>query len=100
MKKRRKQRLSHPQASDFALPKGAYRLPTGGIMLKPTTKIHSNGSKARKITVQGLMRDQINVERLAKALIEVAREEQRTKTKSEATSTDSFPQDDEIPRAA
>ena len=71
MSKPKKRRASRARAG--ALPKGAYRLPTGGYVTKPVTG--SPNAKGRRITVVGVRRDRVDVQLLAKALLQLAADE-------------------------
>ena len=53
-------------------PKGSYPVPAGGTMLPPTS--HDG------IKVQGLLRDEPDVEALARLVLDIAREMQRELT--------------------
>ena len=58
------------------MPKGAYRRPEGGIvmLLSTTTYVDGNG-KVRQITIQAVRRENPDLRRLARAFIELARQE-------------------------
>lgn len=64
MRKRRKRN------DKVSLPKGAYRVPGGGIADGRSTMV-SVGN--RRIRVTGIYKDPINLKQLAEALIEIAR---------------------------
>ena len=68
-KKRRRSR-----AKPGALPKGAYRLPSGGYITKPISSVVGTGHNQRRIAVSALRRDQPDVQLLAKAFLELARD--------------------------
>ena len=72
MSKPRKRRPS--RAKPGSLPKGAFRVPTGGYV---TRSVGSPDAKGRRIVVVGLRRDPVNVELLAKALLQLAADEVR-----------------------
>ena len=77
MSKPKKRRRS--RARPGALPKGAYRLPTGGYATKPISSIVGSGHHQRRIVVQGVRRDPPDLERLAKLVLAMAREEAEAK---------------------
>lgn len=61
------------RARRSALPKGAYRLPTGGyVSTGPWTEYKSQRGP-RRIRIVAVHRDEADVEKLARALIEIAR---------------------------
>ena len=62
------------RAKPGALPKGAHRLPTGGYMTKPSGSIVGSGHNQRKIAIVALRRDPPDVQLLAKAFLELARQ--------------------------
>ena len=67
-KKRRKSR-----AKPGALPKGAYRLPDGNIMLPPgKPTVLKNG---RSISIRAVLRDPPDYDRLARVLLDIARDQ-------------------------
>ena len=68
MHKPKKSRAS--RARPGGVPKGAYRLPTGGYVTKPVTG--SPDAKGRRIAVVGVRRDPVDLELLAKALLQLA----------------------------
>ena len=70
---KRKQKRSDSHASVSALPKGAYRLPEGGYVVKPTEHHYvSKRGESRRLIVTGVRREQIDTERLAKVLLAIA----------------------------
>ncbi len=68
MHKPKKRRAS--RARPGGLPKGAYRLPTGGFVARPLAAVPD--AKGRRITVVGVRRDPVDLELLAKALLRLA----------------------------
>ena len=66
MKKRRKSRARGP------IPKGAYHVPTGGYVTKPTGGVTANG---RKIYIIGVRREQPDVTALARAFLRIVEDE-------------------------
>lgn len=68
------------QSRHSKLPKGAYRLPTGGYLINSeTSSVQGN----RQIRVMAVHREQPDAEKIAKVLIAVAlklREQQRART--------------------
>jgi hypothetical protein len=67
MSKPKKRRRS--RAKPGGLPKGAYRVPGGGIALPPLTSTLPNG---RRITVTGVLREEPDLRLLAKAFVALA----------------------------
>jgi hypothetical protein len=55
------------------LPKGAYRLPNGNIMTPPT--VGPPDKRGRRIVMRGELRAEPDLDKLVKALIEVARQQ-------------------------
>ena len=68
MKKPNKRRKSRAKLG--SLPKGAYRLPTGGYVTAGSVGAMPDG---RRIRIQVVRRDQPDLERFARALVEIAR---------------------------
>lgn len=66
MKKPRRPRRSRAKG---ALPKGAHRLPSGDIALRPQVSTMPNG---RRLMVQGIRRAEPDLKRLAQALVQQA----------------------------
>jgi hypothetical protein len=71
MKKPKKRRRS--RAKPGALPKGAYRLPTGGYVMKPRSV--TVGLNGRRISIVAVRREHPDLELFAKALVALAREQ-------------------------
>lgn len=65
---------SQPRAKLGSLPKGSYRLPTGGFVMKPTGGVSVNG---RHIYVQSVRRAEPDVQSLARAFLRLAEAEQQ-----------------------
>ena len=63
--KRRHSRAKRPGD----MPKGEYRLPTGGYVTKPTGGATANG---RHLYVRGIWRDEPDVQSLARAFLQLA----------------------------
>lgn len=63
------------------LPKGAYRLPTGGYVAKSRGVVLPKGRRLRIVAVH---RDPVNVDLLAKALLDLAREQAEAKKQRES----------------
>lgn len=80
MTKRRKHRRSRSKYPN-SLPKGAYRLPTGGYVAKSRGVMLPNGRRLRIVAVH---RDPVNVDLLAKALLDLAREQAEAKKQRES----------------
>ena len=57
-----------------ALPKGAYRLPTGGYV---TTSIGNPNSRGRHIRIVAVHRDEPDADKIARALIEIILDQAR-----------------------
>jgi len=72
--KRRKSRA----ARRSGLPKGGYRLPTGGILMPAV--VGPPDRNGRCIVVRAVRRDPIDLKLLAKALVAAARDEAARKT--------------------
>lgn len=68
-KKRRSSRAKHG-----ALPKGVYRVPTGGYVTKTVSSIVGSGHSQRREAIVALRRDEPEVQLLAKAFLELARQ--------------------------
>mgnify|MGYP000146082354 CR=1 FL=1 len=73
MSKPKKRRRS--RAKPGALPKGAYRLPTGGYHTQSKIIVVGSGRNQRRISIHAVHRDPIDIEQLAKALLTIAREQ-------------------------
>lgn len=63
------QRLRADQSSNDTLPKGAYRVPGGGYVSESR---HLVGK--RVIIIRAVHKDQLDIEKLARALLRLARE--------------------------
>jgi hypothetical protein len=61
-------------AMKSGLPKGAYRLPTGGIVMPATSSPGSN------LVVRAIRRENPDLKRLARALVDIAIEEEPDET--------------------
>ncbi len=73
--KRRKRRKSRAKMAS-GLPKGAYRHPEGGIAMSPLSRTYVDGNgKTRTVTIQAVRREKPDLQRLARALVQLAREE-------------------------
>lgn len=70
MTKHNKRRKS--RAKPGSLPKGSYRLPTGGVATAGPVHSMPNG---RRISVIAIRRETPNFEQLARALLEIAKAE-------------------------
>lgn len=73
MKKPRTSRRS--RAKPGSPPKGAYRLPTGGYVMKPTSMIVGSGRNARHMSIRAVRPDPPNLRMLAKVFLELARQQ-------------------------
>ena len=82
MSKPKKQRRS--RAKPGSLPKGAYRLPTGGYVTQSKSIVVGSGQYLRRISIRAVHRDSIDVEQLAKALLTIAREEAKRRYRDAA----------------
>lgn len=69
-KKRRRSRSKYPDA----LPKNAFRLPTGDFVTS-TSSVYMSQRGPRRITVTGVRRAHPDLRLLAQALIELARQQ-------------------------
>jgi len=63
---RSRRRRRRPRRTD--LPKGAFRLPSGGV----ATKIVYTDQRGRRIAIIGVRREKPDLELLAKALVQIA----------------------------
>jgi hypothetical protein len=95
-----KRRKPHPRKNP--LPKGAYRLPEGGIMLKPSKGVeYASKGKQRRLRARSVMREEPDFKRLAILLIDLAKADLAARRAAEsATSTDSSRQNDGRSRVA
>lgn len=92
----RRRKRSHP--SKTGLPKGAYRLPEGGIVMPPSKpQVVGVGRGERRISVQAVRRDVPDLHGLARVLVDLAKVEAE---KARSESTGSSRSDDEQSRAA
>ena len=71
MKKPEKRRRSRVKPG--GLPKAAYRLPTGGYVMKPRSM--AVGPNGRWISIVAVRREQPDLQLLAKALVALAKEQ-------------------------
>jgi hypothetical protein len=58
----------HKSHGKGQLPKGAYRLPTGGYMTSSVYRGHKTG---KHIVIHGVVRDEPDVRKIARAIIEL-----------------------------
>jgi len=63
------------------LPKGAYRLPTGGIVLP--SSISQPDDRGRRIRVTGIRHEHINQRKLAEALVYLLQDQQAREAQSD-----------------
>ena len=71
--------------SPTGLPKGAYRLPTGGYIIDDKQPVTHNG---RTIRVVGIRREQPDLQRLARVFIEHVKAEQAKQRHDEQNEDD------------
>lgn len=56
-----------------SLPKGAYRLPTGGFVVQSKSIVVGVGCNRHRFSVRAVHREPVDVDKLAQAFIEIAR---------------------------
>ena len=72
----KKRRVS--RARPCALPKGAYRHPSGGYVTKAMI---GTDKKGRRLSVVALRRDPPDIEKLARAFLEIAKQQGRDRNR-------------------